>query len=190
MQRRTFLKTVASSTLMAGPARTVWGFLPDDHPYMKSIGLQLWTVRNQLEADAAGTLKAVADAGYRQIELMRTLDADKYLPVARDLGLDVTSAFFDWQSIGIPKKGPSFDSIVEKADGIGLKYLVFGYIGKGHRETADQFKRHAENANKAARSAARRGFSSATTITPSSSRLWTVIAPDGTCSSKDSITTW
>ena len=30
----------------------------------------------------------------------------------------------------------------------GLKHLVFGYIGKGHREQIDQYKQHAEAANK------------------------------------------
>ena len=33
------------------------------------IGLQLYTVGKQMEADPAGTLKAVAATGYRQVEL-------------------------------------------------------------------------------------------------------------------------
>ncbi len=148
MQRRTFLWSTTTSVLAAGLARTVRG-LPAKHPFMESIGLQLWTVRNQLEKDVPSTMRSVADAGYKQVELMRVLDADKFVPAARDAGLRVTSAFIDWQSIGNPDSGPNFDDILAKAQQLGLKYLVFGYIGKGHRETVEHFQRHAEQANRA-----------------------------------------
>ena len=66
MQRRTFLQTTGAglATLLARP---LWA-LPSDSPYMKTIGLQLYTLRNQLAQDVPGTLKAVADAGYYQVE--------------------------------------------------------------------------------------------------------------------------
>ena len=56
----------------------------------------------------------------------------------------------DWNSIcntgaaGIP----SLDEILDQSTVAGLKHLVFGYIGKGHREQIDQYKQHAEAANK------------------------------------------
>ena len=79
------------------------------------------------------------------------MDADNYIPVAKDLGMNVTSAFIDWQSIANPKADGAKDinQIIEKAAKLKLKHLVFGYVGKGHRETVDQYKAHAENANKA-----------------------------------------
>lgn len=118
---------------------------------MKTIGLQLWTVRNQLKEGISKTLQAVADAGYYQAELMRTLDADQYLPAARDAGLQVTSAFIDWRSIAQAgqKDVPAIDAILDAGTKHGFKYLVFGYIGKGSRETIDQFKLMAERANRA-----------------------------------------
>ena len=148
MKRRVFLRSAAASTLAVTLGRPLWA-LPTDHRYVKAIGLQLWTVRNQLDKDVPGTLAAVAAAGYQQVELMKVLDADKYLPAAKDNGLRVKSAFIDWQSIGNPAEGPSFDEILTKASQIGLEYLVFGYIGKGHRETIAHFQRHAERANQA-----------------------------------------
>jgi sugar phosphate isomerase/epimerase len=65
--------------------------------------------------------------------------------------MNVTSAFVDWQSIGNPtaSNAPKFDDILERAQELNLKHLVYGYIGKGHRETPDQFKGHAERANTA-----------------------------------------
>lgn len=119
--------------------------------YVDTIGLQLWTVRNQLQEDIPGTLKAVADAGYHQVELGSVMDADQYVPVAKDLGMQVTSSFMDWQSIANPAAdgAANVDEIVAKAKDLGLKHLVFGYIGKGYRETVDQYKAHAERANAA-----------------------------------------
>src|ERR1700724_4566230 len=65
VSRRTFVKAAASGlaasfleipSMKAGPLN-----LP--------IGLQLYTVGQEMDSDAAGTLKAVAAAGYKQVEL-------------------------------------------------------------------------------------------------------------------------
>ncbi len=150
MRRRTFLSSSAAAVMSAGLARPLFA-LPPDNRFMKNIGLQLWTVRNQMEQDVPGTLKAVADAGYQQAELMNVLSSADIVKAAHDVGLRVTSAFIDWTSIGTPDapQAPSFDKILEQAKALELNYLVFGYIGKGHRETIDHYKGHAERANSA-----------------------------------------
>ena len=63
MNRRHLLKTSLASAL-ALPAFA----LESDNPYRANIGIQLYTLRNQLKADVSGTLKAIADAGYQQVE--------------------------------------------------------------------------------------------------------------------------
>lgn len=117
--------------------------------YLSSIGLQLWTVRNQLDQDVPGTLRAIRAAGYAQIELMRTLNARDFVPHARALGLGITSAFIDWNLLTQAGAGGAADLARTIALGreIGLKYLVFGYIGKGSRETIAQMQGHAAAAN-------------------------------------------
>lgn len=117
--------------------------------YLASIGLQVWTVRNQLEQDIPGTLRAIKSAGYAQIELMRTLNARAFLPTAQELGLGITSAFIDWDALVKPTATSAVDlaATVKLGREIGLKYLVFGYIDKGNRETIAQMKRHAAAAN-------------------------------------------
>ncbi len=159
MDRRTFLQTSGATALTAMLARPLYA-MPQDTKYMKNIGLQLWTVRNQMKDDEAGTLKAVADAGYKQVELMKTLGSEKIVKTAKDVGMQVTSAFIEWTSLGKPddKKAPEFDKILDQAKAFGLKHLVFGYIGKGERETVDHFKRHADQANKAGEKCAKAGI--------------------------------
>ncbi|MEM7312334.1 MAG: TIM barrel protein [Planctomycetota bacterium] len=149
MKRRTFIQTSGAAALSLSLTKPLWAVQVHKH-YMDSIGLQVWTVRNQLEKDAPGTIKAIADAGYKQIELGGDKNAE-YIKLAKDNGMKATSAFIDWTILGKRKESDlaKFDKVVEQASANGLKHLVFGYIGKGFRETADDYKHHAENANKA-----------------------------------------
>lgn len=123
--------------------------VPSAQRYLPAIGLQVYTVRNELEKDIPGTLRAIKAAGYAQIELLRTLNARDIAPPARELGLGITSAFMDWASLTQP--GPDSPADLDQTIALGrelaLKYLVFGYIGKGARETIAQMKRHAAAAN-------------------------------------------
>lgn len=149
MKRRQFVQAAAAVGL-ASVSSNLWG-ISSDHRYVKQIGLQLWTVRNQIAADMKGTIKAIADAGYWQVELGDVMKSDEIVAAAKDHGLNVTSSFFDWNVVGNPdsKDVASMDQIVDKAKSLNLKYLIFGYIGKGYRETSDMYMKHAERANAA-----------------------------------------
>ena len=148
MRRREFLQAASAATFTASLARPLRA-LPVDNPYVRRIGLQLWTVRFQLEEDPVATLKSVADAGYHQVELMDVIKSQPTATIAADFGLDYTSAFIDWNVIVNPQLPDlaSEEELIDVANRMGLRYLVFGYIGKGHRETVDQFKRIAARAN-------------------------------------------
>ena len=63
--RRTFVKAAASglaASLLEIPSLNA-------NPLNLPIGLQLYTVGDEMDRDPAGTLKAVAAAGYKQVEL-------------------------------------------------------------------------------------------------------------------------
>ena len=122
-------------------------------PYVDRIGLQLYTLRNQMSDDPVGTLKAVAEAGYKQVELMDINDeAVQLASIARDNGMSVHSAFLDFNVITEPeRKGvASLDSVLEIAERIGLRHVVFGYIAKHQRDTADKCRQISDRANRAA----------------------------------------
>jgi sugar phosphate isomerase/epimerase len=162
MKRRHFLQTTAALTATALTAQLSRPLLamPHHSSFLDTIGLQLWTVRDQLAKDELATLKSVADAGYKQIELMSVLNSDSIVTSAKELGLNVTSGFINWQSIcqsGEPGV-PSVDDIIAKAKEMELQHLVFGYIGKGFRETSQQMKKIAASANEAGQKAADKGI--------------------------------
>ncbi len=150
MQRRMFLQTTGTAGLAALLSKPLWA-LPADNRYLKTIGLQLYTLRSQLAQNIPDTLKAVADAGYFQVELMGVADADHMMAAAQAAGLKVTSAMIDWQTVVSPDKQgvPPFTQALEAAVKHGWRFLVIPYVGKGSRETADQLKALAERANRA-----------------------------------------
>jgi sugar phosphate isomerase/epimerase len=152
--RRNLLQaSLATAALSLAPVRTIsqaWGALAD--PYFETIGLQLYTLRNQIAENQTKTIQAVAAAGYKQVELMDVMTAPVLVPLAKDNGMSVSSAFIDWNILGVAQPSKEFGSIetcIETAAKHGLKYLVFGYIGKGHRETVDQLKAISERSNNA-----------------------------------------
>lgn len=156
MKRRTFIKATSGlaaaglASTLARPLMAIPDYLPADSKYLDTLGLQLWTVRNQMEKNKENTLHAIAEAGYKQVELGDTSTAAELLPICNDLGLKITSSFLNWAAICTPgaKDVPSLEQVLEESTNAGLKHLVFGYINKDNRKTADQYKQHAETANK------------------------------------------
>ncbi len=151
MLRRHFVGAFSAAsltTVLASPVR----LLANTAAEKNGLGLQLWTVRNQMMADKTKTLKAIVTAGYKQIELMNVLESIEIASQAKSLGLEVRSAFFNWEAVAAPNTPgtPALEKLIEGAKTIGLQHMVFGYIAKPYRDSADKMKRIAENANKAA----------------------------------------
>lgn len=147
MKRRHFLQgTFASAITMPAFA------LEADNPYRKNIGIQLYTLRNQIKEDVAGTMAAVAKAGYQQVECYGYPNAAEMIAAAKDNGMAVNSSHFAWESVTEPdKKGvPDFASILDKAGEVGISHLVIPYLYGRNRETLDDYRALAEKMNKAA----------------------------------------
>jgi sugar phosphate isomerase/epimerase len=152
MKRRTFLRSAAVSSLALTPASQVFAALAPDNKYRKNIGIQLYTLREPLAKDPAGTLKAVAEAGYKQVEMYGFPNCQPLIDGAKAAGLAMNSSHFEWASVTNPKDAAmsDFQKIVEKAKEIGLSHLVIPYLADGERKTLDDYKKVAANANKAA----------------------------------------
>jgi len=127
---------------------------------MDTIGLQVYTIRNQIKADSKKALKAVADAGYKQLELGNVTESVEVAAQARDLGMKVTSSFMKWEAICKPDQNgtPTIDEVVATAKKLELQHLVFGYIGKGFRETSEMMKKIAKSSNELGKKAADAGI--------------------------------
>jgi sugar phosphate isomerase/epimerase len=150
MNRRHFLRSSAffSTALSTGWLRA----LEAGDEYRQNIGLQLYTLRNEIAKDVKGTLKAVVDAGYKQGEMYGFPNCDPMIDAAKDAGLELHSSHFEWNTVTNPKDDgfSDFMKIVEKAKATGLSHLVIPYLQDNERKTLDDYKKVAAHANKAA----------------------------------------
>ena len=93
-------------------------------------GVQLYTVREQITRDPAGTLKQIAAIGYRELEVLQpTLTT--IAPIALPLGLALTSVHLD----DATAKGEGFDAFLGDARRLGLQYVVVASIPPDERTT-------------------------------------------------------
>lgn len=119
--------------------------VPTEKP-LGDFGLQLYTLRDDLPKDPKVVLKQVADFGYKQIEgyeaakgLWWGLGAVEFKKYLDEIGLSMVSSHCDWKK--------DFEKKAAEAATVGLKYLASPYIGK--QKTLDDYKKIAEEFNKA-----------------------------------------
>ncbi len=127
----------------------------------ENLGLQLYTVREQLQSDPMGTLTAIKEAGYRQVELMDASLLPKLFPVLQSMELAVNSThvlgpYFtgNWKpmaAFGVepPPKDTTFDTMLELAVKYKLRYLVFPFLFPEERGGLDDYKKLSEKLNEA-----------------------------------------
>ncbi len=151
MNRRHFLRTSAVSSLALAGAPSLLA-LEGDQPYLKNLGLQLYTVREAIKADAGATLKTIAAAGYKQVEMYGFPNCQPMIDAAKEAGLALNSSHFEWDCVVNPSDDSfsDFMKVLEKAKTIGLSHLVIPYLTEKNRASLDEYKRIAANANKAA----------------------------------------
>jgi sugar phosphate isomerase/epimerase len=159
MNRRTFIRTTAATSLVLSTSQTSFA-LEAENAYRKNLGIQLYTLRNELAKDPAGTLKKVAALGYKQVELYGFPNADPLVSGAKDAGLAINSAHFEWDAVVNPKDAAmsDFAAILEKAHKLGLSHLVIPYLKDSNRTSLDDYRKVAENSNKAAEMAKKAGI--------------------------------
>lgn len=159
MNRRTFIRTTAATSLALTQTGNLFA-LEAENAYRKNIGIQLYTLRTELAKDPGGTLKQVAAAGYKQVEPFGFPNCDPLIQGAKDAGLELNSSHFEWDAVVNPKDAgmSDFSKILDKAKEIGFSNLVIPYLQDGNRKTLDDYKKVAENANKAAAMAKKLGI--------------------------------
>jgi sugar phosphate isomerase/epimerase len=107
----------------------------------RRLGVQLYTVRSVIENDLAGTLSAIRRIGYQTVE---TYVAEYKMPAKdlgraiEDAGLKVPSAHFGYND---------FESRLEYAIELGARCVVCSMIPKTIANSADGYKRGAEQYN-------------------------------------------
>lgn len=124
-------------------------------PYLDTLGIQLWAVRDQMAEDHVLTLKTLSEMGYYQVEFGNTRDALNNRALCDDLNLRIHSSFLNGNTITggwkyTPDEAPyEFGEVIDNAGEAGLSHLVFGYLLPEERTSADDWKRLADQLNEA-----------------------------------------
>jgi len=119
---------------------------------LDEFGIQLWSVRDFMEKDPKGTLKALGEYGYNTIESFQGgqgvfwgMTPKEYATYLSDHNLKSISSHCDPQYALDPSKRDEFKKLVDDASEIGMEYLVNPYMA--FLKTQDEFKKATDGMN-------------------------------------------
>jgi sugar phosphate isomerase/epimerase len=154
--RRAFIKrsgtTLASATLLSQiPLSLLSGCSLKDF----SFGFQVWTIRERLFADFAGTLKAMSELGYSEVEMcsplgysgagfepLNQLSGVEMKHIIEDNGLKCTSSHFTSGELN-----ESLDNRIQWAQEIGMKQMILSSFWLAEDASVDDYRKAAEDLN-------------------------------------------
>ena len=147
MNRRTFLGTITAATLLSNRFASALAFPKEGGAgKIDKIGVQLYTVRQEMKKDFEGTLAKVAEIGYREVEFAGYFEhAPKDVRAVLDRhGLTAPSTHIGYPSLA-PDKWPG---VLADSKVIGHSYIVNPWVEDDLQKTADGWKRAAETFNR------------------------------------------
>jgi sugar phosphate isomerase/epimerase len=134
-----------------------------------AAGVQLYTVRDAIVKQPMETLQAIAEIGYREVEMLRNQVA-LLAPFLKRVNLSPISLHFEtplltgnwkaWQHADMPaiEPGVTFEECITLARDHGFKYIVFNYLSPEERLGLDFYRSLADKLNAAAHKAASAGL--------------------------------
>ncbi|HYG39213.1 MAG TPA: sugar phosphate isomerase/epimerase [Cytophagales bacterium] len=139
--RRDFIK----SSLLAGVGASMvsnFAFATNNVNAAKKIGIQLWTLKDEVKNDFKGTLKKIAEVGYKEFEFAGYHNNDP-----KDIKKFLDSIGVKAPSAHIPTTAfeEDINKVIADAKTIGHKYLTVPWMAP---KTMDDYKKAADNFNK------------------------------------------
>lgn len=154
--RRKFIKT--SALTIAGASLLSRDLFAADKPG-ELLGVQLYSVRDEMQKDPLGTLKQVAASGYKNVEHANYVNrkfygysAQEFKKILSDLGLYMPSGHtvMGRQHWDESKKDftDSWKYTVEDAALLGQKFVISPWLDESYRKNYDDLKAYMEVFNK------------------------------------------
>ncbi|MEY4552942.1 MAG: hypothetical protein RL099_1270 [Bacteroidota bacterium] len=157
INRRDFLRNGSFAALgLSVPFLTKANFFDAPAGFkIPNFGIQLWTVKENMMADAKGTLAKLASYGYKQIEsyegpqgMFWGMGNKGFKTYMDDLGMTIVSSHCDNLT--------NFDKKSEEAAAIGMHYLICPH--KGTQKSLDNYKAFADEFNTSGKIAKKHGI--------------------------------
>jgi sugar phosphate isomerase/epimerase len=123
------------------------------------VGIQLYSVRDEMKADPLGTLKQVSAMGYKHVEHANYIDrkfygynAKEFLKILKDLGLKMPSGHtvMTGKHYDADKKDftDAWKYTVDDAAVLGQEYVISPWMDERMRNSYDNLKKYCEVFNK------------------------------------------
>jgi sugar phosphate isomerase/epimerase len=150
MLRRNFVKSLVLGATGISMAPNLWAT-----PAPKTLGVQLWNIREYLKKDLTGSLAKLAKLGYNQLELFGYdgtywgKTPKEFSKICKDLGFTIISAHFETGRID-KAKGTlwyGWDKAVEDTALMNIPYMVCAWLFKEERVSLDLYKELADKLN-------------------------------------------
>ena len=151
--RRNFIKQsgLLSAGLLLNPAELL--------KKQKTVGIQLYTLRELVVKDPKAVIKNIAAAGYKEVEMFG-LDADnkffgltvsEFSQLLKDNGLKSPSGHYMPEKFLFEKgNGDDVKKICGACNALGNRYFIIPWLSPERRKNIEQYKQLAERINKAA----------------------------------------
>ncbi len=153
--RRTFLKQAG---LAAAGALLIPSFACSAATEKRNIGLQLYTLRNQIGKDVKGIIEKIAAAGYKEVETYGYSQAGGYWgmdPVSfksllKENGLTSPSGHFGIDDFITTGNKELLKPLIAGAAAVDNHYFTVAYLGEPIRKKLDDYKKITARLNEAA----------------------------------------
>ncbi len=158
MHRRTFLTAIglAGAATQVGCAPSAARTSGGGRRRLRRVGIQLYSLRDDARRDLEGTLATIAAIGYKDVELLGSMN-NFDLPPAR------LREVLDRNGLRAPSthvSGHALDDLdrqLDEAQTLGHQYLIVASLPIQGQRTLDDYRRWADRLNEAGRRARERG---------------------------------
>lgn len=149
IKRRTFLKA-SSFAFVSSPF--VGQLIASS---LQSFGFQVWTIRNQLFEDFAGTLKKMAGLGYKEVEMcsplgysdsgfepLNKISGTDMRKIIQDAGLVCNSSHYN-----LGELRDNLENRIEWTQQMGIKQMILASFWLGRDASLDDYRKAADELN-------------------------------------------
>jgi sugar phosphate isomerase/epimerase len=154
--RRAFLATLATGVLGAATGQRIGLAARPPQRRLARVGVQLYTIRTEMQRDLPATLARVAGIGYKDVEFAGYFNrpAAEVRELLATNGLASPSTHVGFEAL----QGDAGKRMLDDAKAIGHEYVTVPSPPRGPRATPDDWRRIAESFNRAAADAKAAGL--------------------------------
>lgn len=129
--------------------------LPADSLEEPVLGVQLYSFRNQMREDVRGTLAAVREMGFSEVEAAgyQWESADQFRALLDEAGLKCISLFAGYEQLR-----DDFESVVGEAKTLGAHYVIVAWIPHGEEFSLEDLDRAVDHFNEWGRRLSQEGL--------------------------------